>query len=56
MIMIAGASDLVSAVAGWVTLADRRLVPGRSVMDRVLGRCDVTEPSTGADALAHKPN
>jgi hypothetical protein len=31
-------------VAGWGLLADARLLPGRGVLDNVLGRCDIDTP------------
>jgi enterochelin esterase-like enzyme len=35
------------AVGGWAALADARIVPGRSVIDNALGRCDL--PNTPLD-------
>ena len=29
------------AVGGWAALADARVVPGRSLIDHALGRCDL---------------
>src|SRR3954454_20094476 len=29
------------AVGGWAALADARVVPGRSMIDQALGRCDL---------------
>jgi S-formylglutathione hydrolase FrmB len=35
-------AGVAAGVGGWALLADLRLVPGRSVVDQALGRCDVS--------------
>jgi S-formylglutathione hydrolase FrmB len=40
---------VVGGVGGWALLADARLVPGRTVVDEALGRCDITVTPPEAD-------
>lgn len=44
---VLGAAGVVGGAAtGGVVLVDRRVVPGRSALDRVLGRCDIDVPGS----------
>lgn len=49
---LSGTGLVAAAGAGGMVLVDHRVVPGRSALDRVLGRCDVdvpvAEPAAGA--------
>jgi S-formylglutathione hydrolase FrmB len=48
MLLGAGALGAVAAT-GWAALADARVVPGRSVIDRALGRCDLPHVTLDPD-------
>lgn len=45
MIIGSGLLGAAAGIGGWGVLADARIVPGRSVIDDLLGRCDVTGPA-----------
>ena len=45
LIITSGLLGAAAGVGGWGLLADLRLVPGRHLVDRALGRCDVPAPT-----------
>jgi S-formylglutathione hydrolase FrmB len=48
IILGSGLLGAAAGVGGWALLAENRIVPGRSVLDNVLGRCDITTPPLDA--------
>ena len=44
MIIGSGVLGAAAGLGGWGVLADARVVPGRSVIDDLLGRCDIPGP------------
>jgi S-formylglutathione hydrolase FrmB len=49
VILASAVLGTAAGVGGWGLLADARLVPGRSTVDNLLGRCDTGDPPAEAE-------
>ena len=49
VIATAGVVGVAAGAGGWALLAENRMVPGRSLIDQTLGRCEIPVPATTAE-------